>query len=209
MPVHEVSVESAAQERGQEESLRPNEVGSVLHCDGVERIVGCYWWDQNKGEKSHGEDRRQGGVIADDVDQVDGSGGWLHVRAQGRGGSVGAHPLMDFETGVGLSPAQLLAEGEVVIMLKRGEKRKVLEFRPSAILPNASVASAMPSTTPAQAHSAMGSGQRRPPSPHRSREPSTCSLRPRKPMASRQSARSRFASRRNRYRCTLGRQDSR
>ena len=75
----------------------------MLNCDGVERIVCCcYWWDQNKGEESHGEDRRQGGVIADDVDQVDGSGGWLHARAQGRGGSVGAHPLMDFETGVGL-----------------------------------------------------------------------------------------------------------
>ena len=103
MLVHEVSVESAAQECGQEESLRPDEVRSVLDGDDVERISGgCCWRDQNKGEESHGEDRRQGGVIADDVDQVDGSGGWLHVRAQGRGCSVGSHPLMDFETGVGL-----------------------------------------------------------------------------------------------------------
>ena len=117
MPVHEVSVESAAQECGQEESLCPNEVGSVLDCDGVERVIGicccCCWWDQNIGEESHCEDRRHGGVIADDVDQVDGSCGRFHVRAQGRGRSIGSHPLMDFETGVSLLRARLLADGGV------------------------------------------------------------------------------------------------
>ena len=105
MPVHEVSVESAHQVRGQEEPLRPNEVRLMLDCDGVEDIIigiCFYWWDQGPGQESHGEDGRQGRVIADDVDQVDGSGGWLHARAQGRACPIGAHPLMDFETGVGL-----------------------------------------------------------------------------------------------------------
>ena len=113
MPVHEVSVESAAQECGQEESLCPNEVRSVLDGDGVERIFGiccCRWWDQNEGQESHCEDRRHGGVISDDVDQVDGSGGWFHMRAQGRGCPIGSHPLMDFETGVSLCEYSLLAD---------------------------------------------------------------------------------------------------
>ena len=125
VPVHEVSVESAAQECSQENSLCPNEVLSVRVCDGVERIVGvcCRWWDQSPGKESHCEDRRQGGVVADDVDQVDGSGRWLHVRAQGRGCSVGSHSLMDFEAGVSLLRARLLADGEVFIKFK--EKKKI------------------------------------------------------------------------------------
>ena len=102
MPIHKVTVESAGQMGSQKESLSPDEVDFVLDCYGMEDIIGTFCWDQDKWEQNHCQKRRHWRVIPNNVNHVDGSDRWFHVRCESRGGYVGSHSLMDFKTSVGL-----------------------------------------------------------------------------------------------------------
>ncbi len=100
--IHEVTVESASQMGGQEESLSPDEIYSVLGCDGIEDIIAICCGNQDIGKESHRQNSRQWGVISDNINHVNGSDGCFHVGSERRGGNEGSQSLMDFKTSVGL-----------------------------------------------------------------------------------------------------------
>ncbi len=102
VPIHEVPVESASHMGSQEECLSPDDIYLVLSCDGIEDIIAICCRNQDIRKENHGQNRRNRGVISDDINHVDGSDRCFHVGSERRRFNEGSQSLMDFKTSVGL-----------------------------------------------------------------------------------------------------------